>query len=589
MDMTQMDTPDASLLRQPLPVAEAMQSQVTSAALMARRGEVVMTVQDAKKKKLPKGYAYEPIAPPALLPPEPDLDPVASEGKRARRQTPKAIQAVNTFSKRGPGASPRHSLPSTTGFYETGVFDGTSTLPQQRFASAEDDASEKARKKEAKRQLKEELARIRAVQQQAEEKEQEVIARMNSTPTTTLSSTTPIGRAIPSTPSAMTSTSDGFKTPLNGAPTNVLIPPASAEPGPDGRAKRTPKANSFYTSGVDGDFLTGNVKIPAGDKSSSKSKGKTKTMRKSSSKLNPRQEKRKKVENDRVLRLERLFHHCASVLRNVESRNRNACLFLEPVDGNLIPDYYSVITNPMDFRTIKERLEAKYYETPAEYCADVRLVFANCRIYNKPESVEANMGVDVEADFERRWVNSKITEKWEQELARRDAEEFEISNTTTKVDPDRALSAKKSGPCRSGGGSSLKRKASAGSREPSDSSRPMNFEEKRSLSAALEQLPAEKLDRVVEIIQESNSLGNEDDKEELELDIDLLDPVTLWKLHRYANSCMKPARKAARGSAGPQMLHSEFSDAGSFGHKAGSNSGAQPESSSCSGSSTSSG
>lgn len=94
---------------------------------------------------------------------------------------------------------------------------------------------------------------------------------------------------------------------------------------------------------------------------------------------------------------------------------------------------------------------------------------------------------------------------------------------------------------------------------------------------------------VQEIIQESNSLGNEDDKEELELDIDLLDPVTLWKLHRYANSCMKPARKAARGSAGPQMLHSEFSDAGSFGHKAGSNSGAQPESSSCSGSSTSSG
>lgn len=71
-------------------------------------------------------------------------------------------------------------------------------------------------------------------------------------------------------------------------------------------------------------------------------------MRKSSSKLNPRQEKRKKVENDRVLRLERLFHHCASVLRNVESRNRNACLFLEPVDGNLIPDYYSVVrVNPV--------------------------------------------------------------------------------------------------------------------------------------------------------------------------------------------------------------------------------------------------
>ena len=37
----------------------------------------------------------------------------------------------------------------------------------------------------------------------------------------------------------------------------------------------------------------------------------------------------------------------------------------------------------------------------------------------------------------------------------------------------------------------------------------MTFDEKRALSSALESLPPEKLGRVVEIIQESNALGDE--------------------------------------------------------------------------------
>jgi bromodomain-containing factor 1 len=309
-------------------------------------------------------------------------------------------------------------------------------------------------------------------------------------------------------------------------------------------------------------------------------------LKKPSGKGNPREEKRVQVEKERNFRYERLFHHCASVLRNVESRNRNACLFLEPVDGNLVPDYYQVIKKPMDFMTIKQRIEEKYYATPLEFALDVRQVFANCKIYNKPGSVEANMGLDVEGDFERRFANSKITEKWEQELMRRDTEDYEIANTSTVALHTPAPSSKShKTPSKASGGarkSASHKKRSYASRTPDEFSRPMTFEEKRALSTALEQLPADKLGRVVEIIQESNALGGDDDKEELELDIDLLDPETLWKLQRYTSGSLKPLKKA-RKQAPSLTPHDPFVDVPQGPGDDG------PESSSGSGSSTSSG
>lgn len=527
-----------------------------------RRGEVVMTVQDAKKKRLPKGYTYEAIGqPPALIMPSPEASFVDTpvEGKRARRQTPKAIEAVSVTKRGGGARAPSFTPPAQQ--RDPMLTPG----PQPSTSTVSEDPEEKARKKEAKRQLKEELARIRAMQQQAEEKE--------------VVFTTP---APKSTPSARPPSSQQFTTPSPAPRLSVDIP---VDTGPDGRAKRTPKANSFYTSGVEGDFLTGNAKIPGSLSTTSKSKGKLKTLKKSSGKVNPREEKRKSVEKDRVFRMERLFHHCASVLRNVESRNRNACLFLEPVDAAAIPDYYEVITHPMDFLTIKQSLESKGYETPLEFASDIRQVFANCKIYNTPDSVEAGMGLDVEADFERRWVNSKISDKWEQELMRRDTEETEIANTPVR-EPERPTPSKTAKtPTPKPGGSSLKRKTPSSARDANDTSRPMTFEEKRALSTALEQLPADKLGRVVEIIQESDALGD-DDKEELELDIDLLDPETLWKLQRYASGCLKPTKKVRKQAPG---MTSQKDPEPSIGSMPTNGNDDEPESSSGSGSSTSSG
>jgi hypothetical protein len=42
-----------------------------------------------------------------------------------------------------------------------------------------------------------------------------------------------------------------------------------------------------------------------------------------------------------------------------------------------------VIDKPMDFNTIKNKLEAGEYSTDAEAMEDVSLVFYNCYTYNK--------------------------------------------------------------------------------------------------------------------------------------------------------------------------------------------------------------
>uniref|UniRef100_W5LBL0 Bromodomain, testis-specific n=1 Tax=Astyanax mexicanus TaxID=7994 RepID=W5LBL0_ASTMX len=60
--------------------------------------------------------------------------------------------------------------------------------------------------------------------------------------------------------------------------------------------------------------------------------------------------------------------------------------FRQPVDAvqlNL-PDYYTIIKNPMDLNTIKKRLENNYYWKAMECIQDFNTMFTNCYVYNRP-------------------------------------------------------------------------------------------------------------------------------------------------------------------------------------------------------------
>ncbi|CAK0784458.1 hypothetical protein CVIRNUC_007662 [Coccomyxa viridis] len=75
--------------------------------------------------------------------------------------------------------------------------------------------------------------------------------------------------------------------------------------------------------------------------------------------------------------------------------------FREPVDPEDVPDYYDVITDPVDLSLIKKRLDSKtYYVTLNIFAADVNRMCANARVYNNAETIYFKLANRVEDFFE---------------------------------------------------------------------------------------------------------------------------------------------------------------------------------------------
>ncbi|XP_006870925.1 PREDICTED: bromodomain and WD repeat-containing protein 1-like [Chrysochloris asiatica] len=67
--------------------------------------------------------------------------------------------------------------------------------------------------------------------------------------------------------------------------------------------------------------------------------------------------------------------------------------FRQPVDLVEYPDYRDIIDTPMDFGTVRETLEAENYDSPLEFCKDIRLIFSNAKAYtpNKRSKTKQNI------------------------------------------------------------------------------------------------------------------------------------------------------------------------------------------------------
>ena len=60
--------------------------------------------------------------------------------------------------------------------------------------------------------------------------------------------------------------------------------------------------------------------------------------------------------------------------------------FNEPVELDRYPDYLKAVSEPMDFGTVKARMDSGAYVQPGQFNTDMRLVFGNARKYNPPGS-----------------------------------------------------------------------------------------------------------------------------------------------------------------------------------------------------------
>jgi bromodomain-containing factor 1 len=80
--------------------------------------------------------------------------------------------------------------------------------------------------------------------------------------------------------------------------------------------------------------------------------------------------------------------------------------FAMPVDPVAlgIPDYFTVIKQPMDLSTIRKKLDTGAYSRPEQFEGDIRTMFANCYAYNQPDSDVYRLGKELEAIFDAKWA-----------------------------------------------------------------------------------------------------------------------------------------------------------------------------------------
>ena len=76
--------------------------------------------------------------------------------------------------------------------------------------------------------------------------------------------------------------------------------------------------------------------------------------------------------------------------------------FRAPVDAKDVPDYLSIIQQPMDLRTMDGKLEGSQYTALAQFVADFKLIVGNCRTYNDPETTYCKNAAILERFFNDR-------------------------------------------------------------------------------------------------------------------------------------------------------------------------------------------
>lgn len=101
------------------------------------------------------------------------------------------------------------------------------------------------------------------------------------------------------------------------------------------------------------------------------------------------------------------------ILLNALCKMPAAQPFLEPVNpiDAKAPDYFQVITQPMDLGTIGKKLKLREsqhaksgltaYSTLQEFVDDVELVFSNCFKYNTPNHAVSQLAKQVKEEFEK--------------------------------------------------------------------------------------------------------------------------------------------------------------------------------------------
>lgn len=75
--------------------------------------------------------------------------------------------------------------------------------------------------------------------------------------------------------------------------------------------------------------------------------------------------------------------------------------FLDPVDEQYAPNYYSVIRRPMDLHKMESRLDVGHYVSRQQFELDFKLIVDNCKLYNGLENEYTEMVNTIDRHFHK--------------------------------------------------------------------------------------------------------------------------------------------------------------------------------------------
>ncbi|KAH3836111.1 hypothetical protein DPMN_109481, partial [Dreissena polymorpha] len=91
----------------------------------------------------------------------------------------------------------------------------------------------------------------------------------------------------------------------------------------------------------------------------------------------PRQSSNRR-RTDPVVTMSTIFEQVLNEMRDMP----NTHPFLYPVNAKIVPDYFTIVKEPMDLQTIREHIRAKKYQNREDFLLDVNLILKNSTLYN---------------------------------------------------------------------------------------------------------------------------------------------------------------------------------------------------------------
>uniref|UniRef100_A0A453QL85 Bromo domain-containing protein n=1 Tax=Aegilops tauschii subsp. strangulata TaxID=200361 RepID=A0A453QL85_AEGTS len=217
--------------------------------------------------------------------------------------------------------------------------------------------------------------------------------------------------------------------------------------------------------------------------------------------------------------------------------------FLQPVDvvGLQLDDYHKIITKPMDFSTIQNKMEGKdgtKYKSVREIYSDVRLIFTNAMTYNDEHHDVHIMAKLLLEKFEEKWL--QLLPKVENEERKQQVEPNDVPTTDTSPEDAIAKLAKDTDDELN----EINKQLEMLRNMVVQRCRKMTTDEKRKLGAGLCHLTPDDLSKALELVAQDNP-DFQTTAEEVDLDMDAQSETTLWRLKFFVREALERQANAA--------------------------------------------